>query len=242
MSLDWLGSLADIGIGVGDYFLQQDMYNYQKDWNERLFEYNKQMQNTLFEREDNSVQRRVADLKKAGLSPLLASGSGAGAGSIVSQGYHGPTRSRKLDLNALNMLGVLANIDSTKKQTQYTDSQMYALDLQSAMNRLKWPLEKEAMETKNKAAAHNLQYAIDNNLPVDSAGTPLWQNINNTYGAFRTALENTGSPQVLDAVMEGARQIITGNADWKNIAQIIMDVPWAAELYSMLGGDDWYTK
>ena len=56
-----------------NYQLQKDELAYQKD-----------LQKIMFAREDNGVQRRVADLKAAGLSPTLAAGSSAGAGSVVS--------------------------------------------------------------------------------------------------------------------------------------------------------------
>lgn len=56
-----------------NYNLQVENLAYQKD-----------LQNRIFEREDNAVQRRVADLVSAGLSPTLAAGSAAGAGSVVS--------------------------------------------------------------------------------------------------------------------------------------------------------------
>ncbi len=56
-----------------NYQLQKDELAYQKD-----------LQKIMFAREDNAVQRRVADLKAAGLSPTLAAGSAASAGSVVS--------------------------------------------------------------------------------------------------------------------------------------------------------------
>ncbi len=82
--LDIVGGLANVGSTIAgtvdsiktnkeNLALQKDNLAYQKD-----------LQKEIFAREDNAVRRRVADLKAAGLSPTLAAGSSAGAGSVVS--------------------------------------------------------------------------------------------------------------------------------------------------------------
>ncbi len=82
-----MGGLADGFNAVTTYlgFKEQQKvndlnYNMQKD----NLAYQKDLQKIMFSREDNAVQRRVNDLKAAGLSPTLAAGSSAGAGSVIS--------------------------------------------------------------------------------------------------------------------------------------------------------------
>ena len=76
-----IGALAGGAMTAGGSILQ-GYWNKQQQQNN--LDYQKNLQAQIFEREDDSVQRRVADLKKAGLSPTLAAGSGAGTGSVIS--------------------------------------------------------------------------------------------------------------------------------------------------------------
>lgn len=85
LALDW-NTIANAGAYASDALLGTNFvgnkYNYEianqnLDWQK---EYAAKMEGFLresWQREDNAVQRRVADLKSAGLSPTLAAGSAA---------------------------------------------------------------------------------------------------------------------------------------------------------------------
>lgn len=82
--------------------------------NKRDFDYQKALQQTIFEREDTAVQRRMNDLQAAGLNPNLAAGSAAGAGSVVS-------RSSTNDVNMGSALDTLMAKNQIKAQTLQND-------------------------------------------------------------------------------------------------------------------------
>lgn len=83
--LEGIGGLINAGTGIynavkgnqintQNYELQKDMFNYQKD-----------LQKQIFEREDTAVQRRAADLQNSGFSKWLAAGGqGASSGAIIN--------------------------------------------------------------------------------------------------------------------------------------------------------------
>lgn len=65
------------------------------DLAKQQFEYQKDLNQTVMEREDNAMQRQIADLKAAGMSPLMASG-GASATPLTS------ANAPQMDLSGVN--------------------------------------------------------------------------------------------------------------------------------------------
>ena len=65
-ALGGVGAIANFGLGIN-----------QNIWQRK-------MQEEAWDREDNAIQRRVADLKAAGLSPVLAAGNAASSTNPIS--------------------------------------------------------------------------------------------------------------------------------------------------------------
>lgn len=101
--MDWLGAIP------GALNTAYNLYT-----NKRDFDYQKALQQTIFDREDTAVQRRMNDLQAAGLNPNLAAGSAAGAGSVVS-------RSTTNDVNMGSALDTLMAKNQIKAQTIQND-------------------------------------------------------------------------------------------------------------------------
>lgn len=78
-----LGAAAALGSGALQTGLSYSESVKNRHLQEENLEYQKALNEKIMQREDTAVQRRVDDLRKAGLSPLLGA-DGAGAGGSVS--------------------------------------------------------------------------------------------------------------------------------------------------------------
>lgn len=78
--LESLPIVGNIGSSIYQSYIDKGNLNLQK----QNFDYQKKLNERIFSREDTAIQRRVRDLRAAGLSPVLAAGQGARAGNVMS--------------------------------------------------------------------------------------------------------------------------------------------------------------
>lgn len=97
------------------------------------FDYNKQLNAELMSREDNAYQRAVVDARRAGLSPLVVSGTGgAGAGGTVSQSnlsMQSPVL-RPPQLEANTFMDAMRSLEDQGMQQRSLDAQSKSQDKQ----------------------------------------------------------------------------------------------------------------
>lgn len=87
-------------------------------------EYQKALQQQIFEREDTAYQRKVNDLIAAGINPAVAAtGSGSAAGSVVNtQAPHNDMRYQAPQFNLGSVLDTLSSLEQLKNIKAQTDN------------------------------------------------------------------------------------------------------------------------
>lgn len=85
--LDFLGGLIGSAVQGGttgaQIKAQKEIAEKNLAFQRETLDYQKSLQSQIFEREDNSVQRRAADMEAAGINKALAAGNGASAGEAI---------------------------------------------------------------------------------------------------------------------------------------------------------------
>lgn len=183
-------AMASIGQGIynssqqneankANYELQRDTLDLQREqqqWNrekaDRDFEYNKQLQEKIFQREDSAVQRMVADNRAAGLSPI-AGLAGAGTGQALeantpqlNQTFDTPQMSANqltTDFSSLSQLGSqITNYEMNKKGMEIQQEKLKLEKSSNEANLRQMEENIKASQIKNQISRATMKAEIEN--------------------------------------------------------------------------------
>lgn len=187
-----------------NFGLSQEQFNYQKELNAL------QMQ-----REDNAMQRRVADLKAAGLSPLMA-GNGASTGSYLSA--NAPQYDGSGIMQAMsNMLGIKTDQASRKQMAYQFERQLHLQTAQQVADLVSMRLDNQYKRSQISMLNEQIDYIKEHGLRDPSLQNWVIDRYGDKIGSIIDSItdsyfgENGGKPLVIPSLSIGSDSPVIRN-------------------------------
>lgn len=157
--------------------IADDNRRMQSDWNQIQFDYNKALQQQIFDREDTAFSRQAADMARAGINPLSQNLQGAGAGTPIPSNLAAPQNNFQAQQPAPMSFTPLASLVQTMNGVETGEYQRDSLALQN-----------DAQFLQNLEQANKLGINYHGYLPYETGGKGYRSN---TYKFFEN---ETGKP------------------------------------------------
>lgn len=157
--LDIIGLGSDIGFSTANYKLQKEQQEWDREQYKENRDYERALQERIFAREDTAMQRGVRDARRAGLSPLAATGSNAGSVVSISNAPSSDVPQFELD-----MIGSLQALESMKDsrfnrfdKKRITDAQIEDLEEKRKLEEKKHEEQVRHNKEQEKATEYSNQ-------------------------------------------------------------------------------------
>uniref|UniRef100_A0AAU8BAT9 DNA pilot protein n=1 Tax=Dulem virus 101 TaxID=3145578 RepID=A0AAU8BAT9_9VIRU len=191
-----LQSVSDIGSSAFNIWSQFDNRNYSRD-----------LIKQQWQREDTAVQRRVADLKAAGLSPVLAAGQGAASSSPIQVG------TPQIESNPLDTAIKVTALKQAKENLKKTKAETENISMLSArtgeeilnLSETNKNLQQDNLlkSLRNLTDTYQLDYARKHNLPVGAVDPQIIKVFEYLFSDRLRELSSVNANTLID-VLRGA--------------------------------------
>lgn len=210
------GSGYGMGAGaLGGLYLGNSLWNSYQQYQENQYQHG--LQQDIFAREDNAIQRRVADLKNAGLSPVLAAGNAANSGAVVSTR---PPQSEMPDI--IGLLKMQNDFETSRTQRELMAAQRIQ-SLASAKNSLSqagyvWQKTRsEKVDADNTEDTGITGDSYFGKIYKDITGSTNGKNVNSTLKDIKSKIQPNVKPRGFTEPKGGIKTKPTwmNQADWE---------------------------
>lgn len=155
-------ALAQLDLAEKQYYSNVDIMNRNFGLQQQAFNYNKQQAELTRMREDNAFQRRVADVVKAGFSPLAAQGvASSNQSPVLTAPQLDPQGVNQAVTNRLNAYNAKMQDNNTKEQLRLQSQQIKLAQIETITETLSAVQNLRSQNIINQKNLHELKWYKD---------------------------------------------------------------------------------